>query len=159
MTTVIFTIGTQGQHDESFIGLLNKHAIDAVIDIRLRNEGRYYKFASGWHIRALVVAGGLVYRHELAFAPTPVMLKAYKDGSGWALYESAYRLLYDERAMSALWLAEYSRYARPCLLCAEIAPSHCHRRLLAEYLAMENGVQVVHLGGGKTHDNDSLGLS
>jgi len=154
MTTVIFTIGTQGQHDESFIGLLNKHAIDAVIDIRLRNEGRYYKFASGRHVSALVVAGGLVYRHELAFAPTPVMLKTYKDGGEWALYESAYRLLYDERAMSALWLANYRGYKRPCLLCAEIDPSHCHRRLLAEYLAKERSVQVVHLGGGMIHEND-----
>jgi hypothetical protein len=154
MTTVIFTIGTQGQRDESFMGLLNEHTIDAVIDIRQRNEGRYYKFASGRHISALVATGGLVYRHELAFAPTPVMLKAYKDGGGWALYESAYRLLYDERAMSALWLADYSRYARPCLLCAESEPSRCHRRLLAEILAQENGVQVVHLGGGKIHEND-----
>jgi hypothetical protein len=154
MTTVIFSIGTQGQHDELFMGFLNEHAIDAVIDIRLRNEGRYYKFASGRHISALVSAGGLVYRHELAFAPTPVMLKAYKDGGGWASYESAYRLLYDERAMSALWLAEYNRHERPCILCAEVEPSHCHRRLLAEILGQEYGVQVVHLGGGKTHEND-----
>jgi len=154
MTTVIFTIGTQGQHDESFMGLLKAHTIDAVIDIRLRNEGRYYRFASGQHISALVSAGGLVYRHELVFAPTAVMLKAYKESRDWALYESAYRLLYDERAMSALWLAEYRRYDRPCLLCAEIDPSHCHRRLLVEYLAKGTGVQVVHLGGGKTRDND-----
>jgi hypothetical protein len=154
MTTVIYTIGTQGQHDESFKGLLNKHAIDAVIDIRLRNEGRYYKFASGRHISALVAAVGLVCRHELTFAPSPAMLKAYKAGGAWAVYESAYRLLYDERVMSALWLAEYGRYDRPCLLCAETDPSHCHRRLLAELLAKENGVQVVHLGGGKTHEND-----
>ena len=154
MTTVIFTIGTQGQRDKSFMDLLNEHAIDVVIDIRLRNEGRYYKFASGRHISALVTAGGLAYRHELAFAPTPVMLKVYKEGGEWALYESAYRLLYDEREMSALWLAEYVRYDRPCLLCAETDPSHCHRRLLAELLAEENGVQVVQLGGGKAHEND-----
>lgn len=148
MTTGIFTIGTQSQHDESFIGLLNEHAIDVVIDIRFRNEGRYYKFASGRHISALVAAGGLVYRHELAFAPTSMMLKAYKAGGEWALYESAYRLLYDERAMSALWLADYSGYKRPCFLCAEIDPSHCHRRLLAEFLANEFGLQVNHLIGG-----------
>jgi hypothetical protein len=154
MTTVIFTIGTQGQHDEPFLDLLHKYAIDAVIDIRLQNEGRYYKFASGRHINALVAAGGLVCRHELAFAPTPVMLKAYKVRGDWVLYESAYRTLYDERGMSALWLAEYSGYKRPCLLCAEREPSHCHRRLFAEYLAMEFGVSIIHLGGGKTHEND-----
>jgi hypothetical protein len=153
MTTVIFTIGTQGQHDESFKGLLNKHAIDAVIDIRLRNEGRYYKFASGRHISALVAAVGLVCRHELTFAPSPAMLKAYKAGGEWALYESEYRALYNERCMGALWLAGYSGYKRPCLLCAENEPSRCHRRLLAEYLAKEFGGAIIHLGGGKTHEN------
>jgi len=54
----LFTIGTQGRHDPDFLAVLLQHEIDAVIDIRLRNEGRYYQFASGKHIRALCEAHG-----------------------------------------------------------------------------------------------------
>ena len=148
MTTAIGTIGTQGQHDEPFRGLLRRHSVDAVIDIRLHSEGRYFKFASGTHIRALVEGVGLAYRHEVAFAPTAAMLKAYKAGAAWTSYESAYENLIVERQMGDLWTAEYSRYERPCLLCAEVDPAHCHRRLLAEFLAKEFGVSIVHLVRG-----------
>jgi len=43
----LFTIGTAGRHDDDFIAVLKQHQIDVVIDIRLRNEGKYYRFASG----------------------------------------------------------------------------------------------------------------
>ena len=36
----LYTIGTTGRHDDDFIAVLKEHQIDAVIDIRLRNEGR-----------------------------------------------------------------------------------------------------------------------
>lgn len=55
----LFTIGTQGRADDDFIDVLKQHGIAAVIDIRLRNEGRYYKFASGKHIKALCEANGM----------------------------------------------------------------------------------------------------
>jgi hypothetical protein len=37
-------VGTQRHHDEGFIASLKAHGIDAVVDIRLHNEGRRYGF-------------------------------------------------------------------------------------------------------------------
>ncbi|HEY7092470.1 MAG TPA: DUF488 family protein, partial [Ktedonobacterales bacterium] len=38
------------------------------------------------------------------------------------------------------------RFERPCLLCAEPTPEHCHRRLVAEAFArLEPGLEVQHL--------------
>jgi hypothetical protein len=65
----IFTIGTQGRQDDNFIAMLNQHRIDAVIDIRRRNEGKYCRFASGKHVKALCGANGIAYRHEIRFSP------------------------------------------------------------------------------------------
>ena len=40
----------------------------------------------------------------------------------------------------------FERYRAPCLLCSEPTPEHCHRRLLAEYLAEQlGGIVVTHL--------------
>ena len=50
----LYTLGTSGRHDD-FIAVLKQHGVDAVIDIRLRNEGRYYK-AEHYHRRLLAEA-------------------------------------------------------------------------------------------------------
>ena len=142
----IYTIGTQGMHDGPFLRLLHNCQVDAIIDIRLRNEGCYYRFASGKHIRALVEQDGIAYRHELMFAPTSAMRKVYESHGDWAAYELTYNYLIDEREMAALWREEYSGFETPCLLCAEDTPVRCHRRLLAEHLSRIFGVPTVHLG-------------
>ena len=90
---MLFTIGTAGRHDDEFIAVLKQHHIDAVIDIRLRNEGRYYRFASGKHIKALVEAHGIAYRHDTRFSPTAEMLDRYRADHDWPAYERAYRAL------------------------------------------------------------------
>ena len=149
LTRMMFTIGTQGQHDAPFLKLLNHNSIDAVIDIRRRNEGRYYKFASGRHIRALVEGVGLAYCHELAFAPTVTMLNTYRADGDWASYVPAYQQILDDPKVLGLWHAQYGQFRRPCLLCAEAVPTYCHRGLLARFLSEAFGVEVVHLIGAR----------
>lgn len=133
----IHTIGTQGHHDDDFITVLRAHQIDAVIDIRLNNEGQYYKFASGRHLKTLVEANGIAYRHDLRFAPTREIRDLAK-AKDWVAYESAYLLLIRERDMARLWQDITVTFQRPCLLCAEKTSDHCHRRLLGEALVRDN---------------------
>ena len=139
----IHTIGTQGRHDDDFITVLKQHGVDAVIDIRLHNEGRYYKFASGKHIKALVEAQGIAYRHDTRFSPTADMLNRFKTDHDWPAYEQAYRALILERNMAAIWQEVAGGFKRPCLMCAEKTAEQCHRRLLAEHIAAGN--QVIHI--------------
>ena len=107
---MLFTIGTAGRHDDEFIAVLKQHHVDAVIDIRLRpeatagqvrlrNEGRHYRFASGKHIKALCEANGIAYRHDTRFSPTAEMLDRHRTDHDWAAYERAYRALIVERDM------------------------------------------------------------
>ena len=141
----LYTLGTSGRHDD-FIAVLKQHGVDAVIDIRLRNEGRYYKFASGKHIRALCEGIGLAYRHDTRFSPTAEMLDRFKGDQNWPAYERAYRALVAERDMPGIWAEVMAgKFHRPCLLCAEKTPENCHRRLLAEALADVGPMAVEHL--------------
>jgi len=141
----IHTVGTQGMDDDTFITLLRQHGVDAVIDIRLRNEGRYYRFASGQHIKALCEANGIAYRHDIRFSPTAAMLDRFRAEHDWLAYEEAYLTLFSQRGMAGLWGDVAGVFSRPCLLCAEKTPEHCHRRLLAEHLAERVGATVEHL--------------
>ena len=145
MNQAIFTIGTAGRHDEDFIALLKEHRIDAVIDIRLRNEGKYYRFASGKHIKALCGANGIAYRHETRFSPTGEMLDRFKADHDWPAYEREYRALIAERGMPSIWAEVAAGFQRPCLLCAEKRAETCHRRLLAEALVAGSRAGVRHL--------------
>lgn len=140
----IFTIGTQGMNDDTFLAVLKAHDVDALIDIRLHNEGKWYRFASGKHIREICRASRIGYVHDTRFAPTREMLQAWREGADWACYEVAYRRLAEDRAMVWLFDEVAVGYERPCLLCAEKTPEQCHRRLLAEILARPHGA-VVHL--------------
>ncbi len=148
MSVQICTVGTQGQHDTSFITLLRCHNVDAVIDIRLRNEGRYYRFASGRHISALLEESGIVYRHDILFAPTAAMFSSFKLDGNWDRYVHGYTTLFAERRMGEIWNSRYALFRHPCLLCAEHVPLYCHRRLLADSLAREFGLTVTHLPCG-----------
>ena len=148
MTSVhtLFTIGTAGRHDEDFIAVLKQHRIDAVIDIRLRNEGRYYVFASGKHIKALCEANGIAYQHDIRFSPTGEMLDRIKADQDWPAYEQAYRALVAERDMPGIWTEVMAGgYLRPCLMCAERTAEQCHRRLLGEALVGGEAARLEHL--------------
>jgi uncharacterized protein (DUF488 family) len=129
----------ENQPLEKFIALLKQHGIDAVVDVRLRNEGRYYKFASGKHIKALVESHGIAYVHELRFAPTAEMIRRYRKDGDWPAYEQAYYGLMIARNILAVWQEVAGQFSRPCLLCAEKSPVEYHRRLLAECFARNSG--------------------
>lgn len=143
MKQAIFTIGTQGRHDADFIAVLKQHQIDAVIDIRLRNEGKYYRFASGTHIKALCEANGVAYLHETRFSPTAEMLGRFNADHDWPAYERAFRALVMERDMPRIWQQVKGGFERPCLLCAEQTAETCHRRLLAEALSPPTGLRQL----------------
>jgi len=118
----IYTIGTQGMTDEKFAATLRAHDIDVVMDIRLHSEGKWYRFASGKHIRDLCRRNRIGYVHDTRFAPTKEMLQRWRETHDWPAYEAGYRELMEQRNMFWLFDEVIVGYLRPCLLCAEKAP-------------------------------------
>lgn len=131
--TTIYTIGFTRKTLGQFIWLVQQAGVDAVIDIRLRNTSQLAGFAIG-------------YEHRPELAPTPEILATYKAGGEWAIYERQFIPLLPLCDAGAIGRQLLSRYQRPCLLCAEPTPEHCHRRLVAEWWAEHlPDVEVVHL--------------
>jgi uncharacterized protein (DUF488 family) len=142
----LYTIGFTKKSAEQFFTLLRGAGVARVLDVRLNNTSQLAGFAKKDDLAYLLRAvGGIGYEHLPDLAPTQELLDAYKKRKGgWAEYEKKFLALVRERHVDAT--ADRALFDRGCLLCSEHEPEHCHRRLVAEYLADKwGGVEVVHL--------------
>jgi uncharacterized protein (DUF488 family) len=142
----IFTIGFTRKTAAQFFQLLDRPDIARVLDIRLNNRSQLAGFAKGEDLRFFlrrVVDKDYAYLPQLA--PTADMLKAYRDDKGdWATYEREFLVLMAQRRVEERLSTELLDGG--CLLCSEATPEHCHRRLVAKYLAARwSEVQICHL--------------
>lgn len=144
----IYTIGFTRKRAEEFFALLRGAGVETLVDIRLHNRSQLAGFAKrddlAWFAREIA---GIEYVHVPDLAPTQELFEAYKRrGGSWAAFEQGFRQLMETRGAVEGFDRGLLR-RRPCFLCSEAAPEHCHRRLVAEALAAtEPGMQVMHLG-------------
>ena len=145
--SAIYTIGFTQKTAEAFFALLRDAGVETLVDVRLHNRSQLSGFAKradlAWFARELA---GIEYVHLPDLAPSQDLFDAFKRRRGsWEAFEQGFGRLMEERG-------SYERFdrellgRRPCFLCSEAAPEHCHRRLVAEALAAtEPGRRVVHL--------------
>lgn len=143
----IYTIGFTQTTAQRFFTRLVDARIERLLDVRLNNTSQLAGFAKAqdlpYFARELV---GAIYEHEPLLAPTQDILDAYKKRKGgWGAYEQEFQALMGRRRIDeALSAAAFER--RTALLCSEATPEHCHRRLVAEFLAERwPAVEIVHL--------------
>lgn len=142
----IFTIGFTRKTAEQFFALLDRPDLRRVVDIRLNHNSQLAGFTKTadleFFLRRVLEKG---YIHLPQLAPTAEILKAYRDGYGsWDQYEQDFNALMRQRCIQDTVPVEILDGG--CLLCSEVTPDHCHRRLVAEYLAGEwRDVEILHL--------------
>ena len=118
-----------------------------MIDVRLNNSSQLAGFTKcrdlEYFLKEICDAQ---YEHRPNLSPTKELLDGYKKGTlPWDEYQTAFLdLLAGRRVQDEL--QEQSFQTPTVLLCSEPAAEHCHRRLVAEYLASKwNNVKIVHL--------------
>ena len=143
----LYTIGYKGKPLRQFIGQLRGAGIDGVIDIRLRTTSHLLAYAKGNDLSFLLSEGfHIAYEHCPDLAPTPEILDTYRQDGDWCRYVAQFRPLLADRPAVTFGQRLLTQYRAPCLLCAEPTADHCHRRLVAEYLAAQiPSITVVHL--------------
>ena len=143
----IYTIGFTKKSAEEFFGLLRDADICRLVDVRLNNVSQLAAFTKRDDLRFFLrELCGADYVHEPRLAPTADILKAYQGKEiDWVQYEVGFRALLSARKAETI-LSQASFATPTVLLCSEPTAEKCHRRLVAEYLAMAWGdVTVVHL--------------
>ena len=142
-----FTIGFTKKSAEQFFGLLRKHGIKRLVDVRLNNVSQLAGFSKREDLQFFLnEICGAEYVHEPLLAPTQYMLDAYKKERGdWAEYAKRFLKLMESRriedAIKPSWFD-----VPTTLLCSEPTAENCHRRLVVEYLQARWGnLEIRHI--------------
>jgi len=146
MKVKLYTIGFTKKTAEQFFTKLKKASVTRVLDVRLNNSSQLAGFAKKDDLQYFLRAiDGIGYQHCPELAPTQDILTAYKKEKGdWNVYEPKFLDLIRARRIEEIVPKELVDGG--CFLCSEDKPHHCHRRLVAEYLAEKWGnVEIVHL--------------
>jgi uncharacterized protein (DUF488 family) len=143
----IYSIGFTQKSAAGFFAALKSAGIRRLMDVRLNNTSQLAAFAKrddlAYFLQAIC---GAEYIHEPLLAPTQEILDAYKKRKGdWTAYQREFLALMHERQVETnLDRAQFT--APTVLLCSELTPEHCHRRLVLEYLAEKWGdIAITHL--------------
>jgi len=142
----IYTIGFTKKSAEKFFGLLRTSGATTLVDVRLNNVSQLAGFAKRDDLKFFLgELCGMGYTHRPDLAPTQAILDDYKkQGTGWETYENRFLKLMEQRTIEDA--VPRGLIDNAVLLCSEDKPHHCHRRLVAEYLADRWGsVTVEHL--------------
>lgn len=136
MSRFLFTIGFAGKTAEEFFALLSQAGVEKLIDIRQNRGGQLSGFAKhpdlSFFLRKIA---GIAYEHEPLLAPPPELLKSYRKMKDWPTYETNFLAAMKERGVPAI-LDNASWPSKVALLCSEPGPEKCHRRLVADLLAV-----------------------
>ncbi|HIQ51043.1 MAG TPA: DUF488 domain-containing protein [Nautiliaceae bacterium] len=141
----LFTIGFSKKSAEEFFTLLTKNRIKKLIDIRLNNKSQLAGFANAKHLPYFLKLHNIEYEYKPELAPTKELLDGYKKKQiSWQEYEKIYnKILLDRNILNFIKKDELNNSV---FLCSEPTPTHCHRRLLAEYIAKHfDNVEIKHL--------------
>ncbi len=155
----IATIGVYGFTAQTFLDALHEADVRVVLDVRQRRgvRGSGYAWANSARLQAALAEAGVAYRHEPELAPTTELRQLQyredaKQGVGKrsrAELAPEYRDRYIAEILDRVDLgplvADLPEEGASAPLCVERDPEACHRSLIAERLAAEYGLPVVHL--------------
>lgn len=142
---IVYTMGFSKKSAQTFFELIENNGIDVLVDARINNKSQLAGFTKGSDLAFFLERiARIPYIYEPRFAPTKELLKDWRDGSiSWEAYEERFARIMDEGDVATVFDKLCHAYERPVLLCSELTPEHCHRRLLAERFEHDLGKEVV----------------
>jgi len=159
----VATVGVYGFTAGTFLARLRAADVGLLLDVRQRRgvRGPEYAWANSARLQAALAAAGVEYRHHKELAPTTELRQLqYREDDRRGVgkrsrtqlapeYRERYVAEILDRADLDAVAAELPSDRAAALLCVERDPEACHRSLIAERLAAEYGVEVVHLRPGR----------
>jgi len=153
------TVGVYGFTVEEFLDTLREADVRLLLDVRRRRgvRGPQYAWANAKRLQAALAEARIGYRHHPELAPTTELRQLqYREDDRVGVGKRSrvelapeYRARYLSEILDRVDLgelvAELPDQGAGALFCVERDPEACHRSLIAERLATEHGLPVVHL--------------
>ncbi|MBQ7702372.1 MAG: DUF488 domain-containing protein [Candidatus Methanomethylophilaceae archaeon] len=141
---VIYTIGYESRTLDKFIWRLKSNGIQQVIDVRELPISRKKGFSKNT-LKEILNENGIKYVHLPELGSPSDLRHEYKNGGSELQFFSDYQRYVDENCRKDIQILEqYASMCRSAMMCFELTYVHCHRKILAEKLALD-GYRVVHL--------------
>ncbi len=140
----LYTIGHSDHELAAFIGLLRKHAIERLVDVRSQPYSRWQSQFNRETLAPALREAGIDYVWGGdTLGGRPADLALYNPGEE--------RPDYERMADTPLYqggiehLLEGAQTGRTAIMCSEGDPSHCHRHLLITQTLVARGIRVFHV--------------
>ena len=135
-SSIVLTIGHSTHTLEEFIGLLQKHAVSRVIDVRTVPRSRHNPQFNKASLPGSLKKAGLSYVHLPGLGG---LRHARRDSLNLGWHNASFRGYADymqtpEFEKSLEELVQWAKQDRIALMCAEAVPWRCHRSLIADAL-------------------------
>ena len=156
MTPVtLYTIGHSDRPIEAFLEILRSAAVDTLVDIRARPRSNRHPQYDESALRQSLAGIPVVYHWaglHLGGFREPISASPHAALSG-GFQGFADHMDTTEFARAASQLLKLASRSPTVMMCAEMNPEECHRRLLADYLLLQ-GATVIHLlGSGEQREH------
>lgn len=147
---MFFSIGHSNHSIETFIGLLRRHGVTTIGDVRSHPYSRYVPQYSRSSLERALRQAGIAYSSfgkELgARSDNPI---CYKQGK----VQYDYLAKQPEFADGIERVIGVAQQHKVALMCAEKDPLECHRALLVARKLYELGYQITHIHGDGSLEN------
>lgn len=141
--STVWTVGHSNHDPGAFIGLVTRHRIAYLVDIRSHPYSRFAPHFNREQLQRSVEACGIRY----AFLGEALGGRPQREDH----FDSEGRALYDKMALEPAFreaierLLRDAREHRLALLCSCGQPHGCHRRLLVGKVLCERGAELRHI--------------
>lgn len=143
--SVVYTVGHSNHTLVVFLDLLQRYAIDVLVDTRSRPHSTYVPHFNHDMLKPAIAGAGLRF----------VFLGGELGGrpEGAEYYDEKGHVRYDRVAQRADFLQGVAKLEKGAvshkiaMFCSEENPAKCHRRLLIGRVMIERGTQILHIRG------------
>lgn len=148
--TELLTVGHGTASREELLGRLRAAGVDGVVDVRIAPGSRRHPHVARDALAAWLPASGVSYRWEKRLGGFRTLPPGSPDvalrNESFRAYAAHMRSTEFVTAVDEV-LAD-ARAARVSVMCSETVWWRCHRRMIADFVAITRGVQVRHLMPG-----------
>lgn len=151
----LFSVGHSNRDVARFVGLLKRHHINTLVDVRSAPYSRFCPQFNRSALERMMADAGFQYVYmgdRLGGMP-----------KGDAFYDEAGHVRYDVVAAAPFFiegirrLVELASDRRCAMMCAEEDPRHCHRHKLVEPALIAAGIDIKHIrGDGRIESPEDL---
>ncbi len=159
MSHQTFTIGHSNRHWCEFTRLLKENHVATIVDVRRYPGSKSFPQYNKENMAKELLAKNIEYAHAERLGgrrrETAKSLASSYDNSGWE--NKSFRSYADYMATASFkeGIRELLLLMAKCdghlaIMCSEAVPWRCHRRLIADYLVMVEGISVYDIMGNSS---------